>query len=251
MEKSVERSFSRHAASYDKYSLVQLDIAQKLLDSFFQNAVEDIFEIGCGTGNYTILLSKRFLDAHILAIDISLAMLNVALNKDISNVEFVKADANEFCSIRKFDLITSNACLQWVDDLGLTLAACRAMLNKGGVVTFSTFGPKTFYELSTVMRLFAKGGKISAQNFLSLDGLTTTLKQLFTEVEIIPVIINKEFEDLNDFLRTIKYSGTRGFGLEGKQALSRADLKEIEGLYLGEFGKITATYEVFLCRAKD
>ena len=46
-----------------------------------------------------------------------------------------------------FDLIVSNATLQWCNDLGATFTECLRVLRPGGLLMFTTFGPDTLKEL--------------------------------------------------------------------------------------------------------
>jgi len=244
-------SFSRHAATYDDYAFVQRDIAVRLLDEFDYPAAENILEIGCGTGNYTALLRTRFLKARITALDISGPMLNIAVKKNIEGIAFLKADAATFTTAERFDLITSNACLQWIDGLEAALMRYKEMLMPGGVMTFSTFGPQTYHELAHAVCLAGVGGNIAAQDFLPQEELTCILKKVFNSFEVKQFFIKEDFNDLNSFLRSVKYSGTYGPGLNGKAGLTRGQLKRLESAYRERFNKITATYEVFLCLVKS
>jgi len=189
MEKLIEQNFSRHAGSYDKYATVQLRVAHDLLGSFSLHGLKAILELGCGTGNYTLLLADKFKEASIVALDISQAMLIQARKKITGHhIEFIQADAAEFRTQQHFDLITSNACLQWVGDLNLILSNYRRMLKPGGTITFSTFGSRTFCELDQAISLFSGKRTIPAAGFLPQERLKGILKELFTTVKIRPVV---------------------------------------------------------------
>ncbi|REN01692.1 methyltransferase domain-containing protein, partial [Mycobacterium tuberculosis] len=45
------------------------------------------------------------------------------------------------------DVIFSNLCLQWVEDLPAVFAGFRRALKPGGLLLVSTFGPETLIEL--------------------------------------------------------------------------------------------------------
>ena len=45
------------------------------------------------------------------------------------------------------DVLFSNLCLQWVEDLDAVLAGFRRVLKPHGLLLFSTFGPATLWEL--------------------------------------------------------------------------------------------------------
>ena len=121
--KKIEQNFSKYADTYDIYCTVQKNIAKELVNKLNLPFIPgNILEIGCGTGNYTMLLREKFPNALIDSIDISLAMLEKAKNK-ISDykITFFQQDAQNFNTNQKFDLITSNATFQWFNDLPATL----------------------------------------------------------------------------------------------------------------------------------
>ena len=77
------------------------------------------------------------------------------LKKNLSsngNVDLIRGDAEviaDECSLRyeKFDLIISNATVQWFNTPQKTLKYYKSILSDTGILVFSTFGPDTFYEL--------------------------------------------------------------------------------------------------------
>lgn len=73
-----------------------------------------IIDIGCGQGNSTMELKKRWPDAEIMALDHSPEMIEKAKNRD-NNIEWVITNATD--NLEKygsFDLIFSNTALQWI-----------------------------------------------------------------------------------------------------------------------------------------
>jgi tetratricopeptide (TPR) repeat protein len=81
----------------------------------------EILVAGCGTGQHAIKTASMFLNAHVLALDLSLASLSYAKRKtkelQISNIEYAQADIMELTSIdRQFDLIESVGVLHHLLD---------------------------------------------------------------------------------------------------------------------------------------
>jgi len=76
-----------------------------------------IIDIGCGIGNSTAVLKNRFKDARIIGVDSSDDML-IKANKDYPKLEFVKLDAGRELNTlnEKYDIVYSNACIQWISD---------------------------------------------------------------------------------------------------------------------------------------
>lgn len=74
---------------------------------------QTVVDLGCGPGNVTPLLKKRWPNAEILGVDNSEEMLARAQDA-VPTVRFENADVSEWGPNRKFDVIFSNAALQWV-----------------------------------------------------------------------------------------------------------------------------------------
>ena len=149
-KKIIAKNFSRYASIYDKYADVQMQAALGLIFLAKEDNLKNILEFGCGTGIYTLLLRDKFKRASIRAVDISDKMIAVAQEKlKLKGIEFNVADAENISFDQKFDLITSNATVQWFEDLGNSLSKFKSMLKNGGIVSFSAFGPSTFFELNS------------------------------------------------------------------------------------------------------
>jgi malonyl-CoA O-methyltransferase len=250
-KETIRKNFSRFAASYDTYSGIQLRAGARLIKLTTPARCAEILDIGCGTGNYTRLLRDKFPAAKIKAIDISERMINIAKRKLFgSGVEFIVADAEEINLIEGFDLITSNACLQWFADPETALKNYSNILNAGGTISFSVFGPATFRQLhQAIADLFKKKISISSTFFFSWDRLSEILEKYFHRIHIEEQLFGESYVSLRQLLNTIKYTGTRGAGLNGR-ALGKRQLTELEKIYKDKFNDITATYQLFYCRAK-
>lgn len=74
-------------------------------------------DIGCGTGEQTAILAKKFPEAHFLGVDSSAEMLEQSKTLEEDNLHFRSATTEEtIASGEKWNLIFSNAALQWSDD---------------------------------------------------------------------------------------------------------------------------------------
>jgi malonyl-CoA O-methyltransferase len=291
----IANNFSRYAHFYDKYAGVQNEAALELVSYLTSGNFSKILELGCGTGNYTRLLREKFRDARIKAWDISEEMIYVAQKKlKNQDIEFMVADAEkiipEMVDPVNFDLITSNACFQWLNNLGKALRGYVKSLQRGGVVCFSIFGPHTFFELNSALKSVLKESRVDSANFCNRDSLMAMLKDNFKSVKINEVCYQESFDSLKGLLEKIKYSGIRGNGLSKKvyppsqktMALvvnendessasgdvagylpacrqgqvrrglhfTRGLLERLEKAYLDRFGEICATYQVFFCRGE-
>ncbi|MDD5238126.1 MAG: malonyl-ACP O-methyltransferase BioC [Candidatus Omnitrophica bacterium] len=253
-KKAIIRNFSRYADTYDRYCAVQRQAALALLEMTGENNINKILELGCGTGNYTYFLRERFPDSAIKAIDISREMIQVAAKKiKDERIEFILGDAETIDLGESFDLVTSNACFQWLEDLQAALAKYKKLLKENGFILFSVFGPRTFWELNMSVRSLFKNISITADNFVAKERLEDILNQDFKEVEIKETAFQESFFCLSDMLNKIKHSGINGSGIGRKFLFTPRILKRLEEIYLNKFSctdtkQMNATYQVFFCR---
>ncbi len=247
----IERSFSKSAPYYDRFADVQKKAALGLLSRLDLKKFEHILEIGCGTANFTLLLKERFQAARLTAVDISSKMVDIAQDKmKDTDARFIVADAENIDLDEKFDLITSNACFQWFEDLDRALDRYKDMLQKEGLLSFSIFGPLTYHELSVSLKSLFDGASVSAEYFIDRKSLEKMLSAHLRDVRVDEVVYEEGFPSLSDLLKKIKYTGTNGAGLQGSVFLGPKKLKEVETVYLDRFKRIKATYQVFFCRGQ-
>jgi malonyl-CoA O-methyltransferase len=248
-KQALMRNFSRYASLYDAYADLQGLASQKLLAGVSGYDFRSILEIGCGTGNYTLLLRERFKPAHIHAVDISKKMVEVAVQKlKARGVQYTVADAEKINLKEKFDLITSNACFQWFEDLRQALILYKGLLKDGGLISFSIFGPLTFTELSLSLKYCLRDITLTSANFMDKERLKEIMQENFNAARVEEVKYRESFAALRDLLKKIKYSGIRGNGLNSRTRLNRRLLRQIEEVYLKKFKKIRVTYQVFFCQ---
>jgi len=104
-----------------------------------------ILDIGCGPGNSTEVLYNKYPDAYILGVDKSEEMIKTAKTK-YPNLDFkicdVSKDLSELDS--DFDIVFSNACIQWVPDHEHLLRNMLNLLNENGVLAVQV--PMNFNE---------------------------------------------------------------------------------------------------------
>ena len=247
----VERNFSRHARHYEAYDAVQRTIGARLIARLGAERFARILDVGCGTGGYTRLLHERYGGARTQGIDLSAAMIEEARRRvSGEGIEFVVGDAETAVFDAPFDLITSNACFQWFANLDGTLARCAEALAKGGLLAFSSLGPGTFRELGECLEVVLPGQKpISARSFASEAELEAVLGRHFGEVSVAREVMTEAYGSLLELLSAIKYTGTRGSGLDGVR-ITKTMLRRLEEAYKGRIGVTVATYEVFYCLAR-
>lgn len=93
-----------------------------------------IIDIGCGPGNSTAVLKHRWPEAEATGLDSSVAMIEKAKENDKS-INWIVGDASgDLSSLGIFDLVFSNAALQWIPDHHIVLPKLFDMLSETGVL---------------------------------------------------------------------------------------------------------------------
>ena len=121
-----------NSAQYLKFKAQRTQPAVDLAARIDINPSE-IIDIGCGPGNSTRVVKNRFPNARAVGADTSENMLETA-RRDNPDCEFIRLDAggdlSEFSG--KFDLVFSNACIQWIPNHSALLPKLFSMLKSGG-----------------------------------------------------------------------------------------------------------------------
>ncbi|MEU2366317.1 trans-aconitate 2-methyltransferase [Streptomyces noursei] len=104
-----------------------------------------IADLGCGPGNVTVQLADRWPDAHITGFDNSTDMLKEAESyagptRGGGHLDFAPADVADWTPEEPFDLIISNAALQWVPNHPDSFARWIDALTPGGTFAFQVPG---------------------------------------------------------------------------------------------------------------
>ncbi len=116
-----------------------------------------IIDIGCGPGNSTKILKDRWPDAEIIGLDNSKAMLEKAQTTD-SSIEWVLMDSNaDLSEFGKFDIIFSNAALQWMPEHEVLIPKLFEMLNEGGVIAIQVPSVKHLPIYAEIQNLIKEG----------------------------------------------------------------------------------------------
>lgn len=91
-----------------------------------------IVDLGCGTGDLTADLHYRLGAAETLGIDGSARMLAEAPADPTRGLHFAEGDIGAFADAGRWDVVFSNAALQWLPDHPALLARLRAALAPDG-----------------------------------------------------------------------------------------------------------------------
>ena len=216
----IQSRFAKNLNNYNENAKIQKCMAERLISFISSKENLQILEIGCGTGFLTQLVCKNLNYKTYTAIDIVEECKDYIFQID-SNINFIADDIENYIknSDKKFDLIISNASLQWVDNFEKTIRGLKDKLNIGGEFIFSTFGKENFREFYQILGT-------TLDYYSSKD-----LKKAFADLEIIAEeeIRIMAFATPKDVLKHLQMTGVNA--IENK-AWTKKDLKSFENAYL-------------------
>lgn len=101
------------SSQYLKFKNQRTQPAVDLAMRVVEKRPKTVVDIGCGPGNSTAVLRRIFPDAELLGIDSSPDMIERA-RREHPDLQFRLCDARALEG--QYDLLFSNACLQWIPD---------------------------------------------------------------------------------------------------------------------------------------
>lgn len=279
--RQVRRAFSRAAHHYDDAAALQREVGARLLESldyYDERAQRDagggrplaprrVLDVGCGPGHAAVAMQQRWPKAQVIALDLALPMareardnarqMRPAASNPVSRLlaprpQPLCADA---CALPladgSVDVLFSNLCLQWVEDLPAVFAGFRRVLRPDGLMVLSTFGPDTLWELRE-----AFGHADSAPHVSPFASIAQFGDALIAAGFKDPVLDRDEFrmqhDSLADLMRELRTLGatnalsTRRRSLTGRTRFARAG-QAYEPMRRD--GRLPATWEVITAHA--
>lgn len=226
----VASHFLRARKSYAKAAIVQAGMREELVREILaiKGEYERVFEFGAGQDELGKRLREKIKFKEYIASDIN------SFNVQKSGVKFIKLDMTKPMpkELGCFDLVASNACLQWLN-AQKTIKNIQNALKSGGVLAISSFGEQNLKQIKALTGLGLKYPTLDELN-LACSGLK--------DVKIYSKIIDIKFDSALELFYHLKHSGVNSLG---QVYLSKAILKRCEM----EF-KNTLTYEPVFIIAK-
>ena len=256
-KRQLRRSFERAASTYDRAAVLQREICGRALErlDLVKLAPAVILDAGSGTGFAARALARRYPDATVVEIDIAPAMLQTARarlprwKKWIGRRrELFLCGDNEQLPIRAgtIGMFWSNLAFQWANDLLRVFSECQRVLQPGGLLTFTTFGPDTLKELRKAFAGDAR--RVHVNRFYDMHDIGDMLVQAgFADPVMDMEQVTLTYADVETLMRELKAIGAhnvatgRGRGLTGRRTLDDLRRRYEE---LRRDGRLPATFEV-------
>lgn len=121
----IKEHFDEEASGYDDIVVKLAPRYELFLDALVQaipfeaNVPIEVVDLGCGTGNVTIEVKKRFHDAEIICVDLAGKMLSEAKekHKGLSGITYYECDVRNFNFDPKPDAVLSSLCLHHISNV--------------------------------------------------------------------------------------------------------------------------------------
>ena len=250
----VRRAFGRAAGSYTVHAVLQHEVERRLLErlEYLQTPPLTVLDVGCGPGSAVATMRARWKSASLIALDLALPMLRLVRHSWLRPVARINADARALpLADASIDVLFSNLCIQWIDDVPALLAEFWRVLRPGAYLALSTFGPDTLHELRSAWAQADNAAHVS--HFADIGRLGDALLHAgYRDPVLDAEHFTLTYPDAGQLMRELKAIGatnadsSRLRGLTGPARWRRAiDAYEA---FRSE-GRLPATYEVIYAHA--
>lgn len=122
---------SWNAGQYLRFAAERTRPCRDLVSALMLDAPRRIIDLGCGPGNSTAVLAERFPNAEISGLDNSEDMIATA-RKDVPGRTFEVGDIGSWAPSAPYDVVFSNAALQWVENHAVVVPRLFDFVAPGG-----------------------------------------------------------------------------------------------------------------------
>lgn len=247
-KKQQIHAFNRSASTLHEVRMLHHEIGNRLLErlSFIKIHPKRILDIGAGLGEFTNALSKRYLEAQTIGLDIAKQRLFRAQKND-SN-PYICADVESLpIKDHSIDLVFSNLTLNFCSNLLTAFKHIRRILSEDGVFLFSMLGRDTLQEIRESWQ--AVDNEIHIYDFEDMHHVGDALLQAGFQDPVMDMEhITLEYNNLQTLLSDIKKAGATHFSSNKMKGLLSRErylkfLQTVTQKHLKE-GKLPITFEI-------
>lgn len=238
--KKVKKQFEKSFDKYNSNAIIQKELAKKLVEEVSKIGInyDKILEIGSGTGLLSKQISKNIKFKEYYANDL-IPKSKYYLDKILDKYEFIQGDAQKIKLNKKLNLIISNAVFQWFKDLKKTSKYYSSLLDKDGIIAFSTFTQDNFKEIKELTGI--------SLEYKTKNQIVEDLKDNF---EIIHISEYKNILKFSNPLELLAHIKNTGVNALSNKPLTFKEVKEFCQNYKAKYPEITLTYTPVIIVAK-
>jgi len=157
-------------SAYLRFSDERTRPAVDLASRIALESPDSVIDLGCGPGNSTAVLKRRWPAARVVGLDSSPAMIEAASHSHPDD-DWVVADIASWLPESRFDLVFSNAALQWLPDHDRLVTELFGRVSEDGALAFQI--PSATYALvRTLIHEIALQGPWAPRMHAPLAALT-------------------------------------------------------------------------------
>lgn len=203
-EQKIGGRFKKAITTYDTQASAQRKIAECLTNLCPECSLDNIVEIGPGTGLFTKMIAKKCRPKHMTFVDLyELDHFNVAPIEDyiIADAEnWIEREANN--NPKSMDAIVSASAIQWFSNPRRFFKNASKLIKPGGIFLCSTFLPGNLSELKEI----APFGLI----YHTREEIEDLLKDCFKEFVLSEKTFPITFTSPRETLLHLRHTGVGG-----------------------------------------
>lgn len=239
--KVLKQKFEKSMPKYNKNAIVQKEMAQILIDNLIKNFGDEfpnILELGCGTGVLTSLILEKLNYKRLACNDIIKKSSQYLDNLGIE-CEFIDGNSCRIKPNFSSNLIISNAMFQWYSSLEEPLEHFSRLLDKNGILAFSSFSNDNFKEIKN-----ATGVSL---NYLSSQEISKIVEKNF---EIIYIHEYKKEINFTNPLELLAHLKNTGVNSLSSKKMTFQEVKDFCEKISKADGFCTLTYNPIIILAR-
>lgn len=234
-KKLVKNRFKKSLTTYEKSAVVQKRMAEYLVKKLIDldiKKIDEVFEFGTGTGFLTKAVKEKISFNKYSANDI-IEQSKIYIEKVTNVQDFYAGDIENIELKNQYDLIVSNAVMQWITDIEGIFEKVKKIMKKDSVFAFTTFGENNFIEIKETTGL--------SLEYLKQETLLQKCEKYFDILYFEETQETLFFKNPIEVLKHIKETGTNGIS---RLKWTQKKLKEFTEFYeksfaLGDNVKLT------------
>jgi len=183
----------------------ETNLIKKILRKYFSNS-KSLLDLGCGTGQYSNLMTKLKLD--VVGVDRSSSMLNIAKKKYKKNkrLSFIKSNIQNMNLKKKFDIVSAlfhilsyHTSEKEIDKF---FSKSYLHLNKNGILIFDFWYKNGVFNLQSTLKMREVNNSMYKILRITISKWYKKINQIFDIHDLI--VLNKKNKKIYKFKETHK-----------------------------------------------
>lgn len=217
----LRRRLDATAKSYNAHAVVQKEISSRALArlEYIRQTPQRVLDLSWHQGDSEAILRKAFPQARYIA---SAPVLSILQQRKRQLFQKPRAVCVPFAALpfldNSVDCIFMSLTLLWTQDWPLLLRECYRVLQPGGMLLFTTFGPDTLQELSGAFA--AIDSDLHVHSFVDMHDIGDVLVQVGFENPVMDLEhVQIHYKSLGQLTTDLKKTGCANVAMNRRQSL--------------------------------